>query len=254
MVFQKAARGVVFPLAIVIIWSALSNLGWLNSYILPSPLTIWNRYTLLLGDGQLAKHFSASLYRVSIGFLIALAIAVPVGFLLGLVPKVRNYLALSLNFFQQVPGIAWIPMFILWLGIGEESKIAIIVYSAFFPILLNTIHGVESTDIKLKEVAYTYGLSKLSLLFRVYLPSSAPSLCVGMRLGLSFCWRSLVAVELLGASKGLGYLIQAGREMAQTDLIFVGVLTIGLTGMLFDTFFQYLEKKFFLWKDVGGEE
>lgn len=250
---KKVAQGAILPLAVVIIWASFSALGWINSYILPSPSTIWFRFILLLGDGQLAKHFSASVFRVTLGFIMALAIAAPVGFIIGLVPKVKNYLAPSLNFFQQVPGIAWIPMFILWLGIGEESKIAIIVYSAFFPILLNTIHGVESTDIKLKEVAYTYGLSGVALLLRVYLPSSLPSLFVGMRLGLSFSWRSLVAVELLGASKGLGYLIQEGREMAQPDLIIVGVLTIGLTGMLFDKLFRYLEKRFLRWKDVDGE-
>ena len=179
---------------------------------------------------------------------LALCIPLPLGFFLGLVPAVRGFLSPSLNFFQQVPAIAWIPMFILWLGIDEASKIAIIVYSAFFPIFLNTLHGIASTDPKLKEVAYTYGLSRWGLITRVYLPSAAPSVFVGMRLGLSYSWRSLVAAELLGASKGIGYLIQEGREMAQPDLMLVGVLVIGLTGLCLDFIFRHLEKRFLPWQ------
>ena len=125
----------------------------------------------------------------------------------------------------------------------------IIVYSAFFPIFLNTLHGIASTDPKLKEVAYTYGLSRWGLMTRIYLPSAAPAVFVGMRLGLSYSWRSLVAAELLGASKGIGYLIQEGREMAQPDLMLVGVLVIGLTGLCLDFIFRHLEKRFLPWQE-----
>lgn len=225
-------------------WEILSGFGWLNIYLIPPPSQIWDRFMIIAGNGQLLKHLGASLYRVVWGFGLAMCIALPLGFLLGLVPAMRVFLSPSLSFFQQIPAIAWIPMFILWLGIDEASKIAIIVYSAFFPIFLNTLHGIASTDPKLKEVAYTYGLSHWGLMTRVYLPSAAPSVFVGMRLGLSFCWRSLVAAELLGASKGIGYLIQEGREMAQPDLMLVGVLVIGLTGLSLDFVFRYLERRF----------
>ncbi len=240
----KLLQGLVLPLFILVLWEFLSGLGWLNIYLIPPPSQIWDRLLTIAGNGELLRHIGASLYRVVCGFSLALCIALPLGFLLGLVPAVRGYLSPCLNFFQQVPGIAWFTMFILWLGIDEASKIAIIVYSAFFPIFLNTLHGIASTDPKLKEVAYTFGLSRWGLITRVYLPSAAPSVFVGMRLGLSFSWRSLVAAEMLGASRGIGYLIQEGREMAQPDLMLVGVLVIGLTGLSLDFIFRYLEKRF----------
>jgi len=246
---KKLIQGLALPLVVIVLWEILSDLGRLNAYLLPPPTLIVDRLMTTLGNGELLKHLGASLSRVVYGFSIALCMALPLGFLLGLVPGVRNLLSPTLSFLQQIPAIAWIPMFILWLGIDEASKIAIIVYSAFFPIFLNTLYGIASTDPKLKEVAYTYGLSRWGLITRVYLPSAAPSVFVGMRLGLSFSWRSLVAAELLGASKGIGYLIQEGREMAQPDLMMVGVFFIGLTGLLLDFIFCHLENRFLPWQE-----
>lgn len=246
---KKILQGLALPLIVLVLWEILSDLGRLNAYLLPPPTLIGDRLMTIAGNGELLRHLGASLSRIVCGFGIALCIALPLGFLLGLVPGVRDLLSPTLSFLQQIPAIAWIPMFILWLGIDEASKIAIIVYSAFFPIFLNTLYGIASTDPKLKEVAYTYGLSRWGLITRVYLPSSAPSVFVGMRLGLSFSWRSLVAAELLGASRGIGYLIQEGREMAQPDLMMVGVLFIGLTGLTLDLIFRCLEKKFLPWQE-----
>ncbi|MCO5384910.1 MAG: ABC transporter permease [Desulfosporosinus sp.] len=247
-ILTKLFQGLAIPLCIFVLWEILSSMGWLNLYLVPPPSLIWDRLLTVAGNGLLIKHIGASLYRVVCGFSLALCLALPLGFLLGLLPGVRGFLSPTLSFFQQIPAIAWIPMFILWLGIDEASKIAIIVYSAFFPIFLNTLHGIASTDSKLKEVAYTYGLSRWGLMSRVYLPSAAPSVFIGMRLGLSYCWRSLVAAELLGASKGIGYLIQEGREMAQPDLMLVGVLVIGLIGLSLDFVFRRLEIKFLPWQ------
>ena len=249
LTLPRLLQGLALPITIFVLWEILSGLGWLNVYLVPPPSQIWDRLLTVAGTGQLIRHISASLYRVVFGFGLALCLALPLGFLLGLLPSMRGFISPSLSFFQQIPAIAWIPMFILWLGIDEASKIAIIVYSAFFPLFLNTLHGIASTDPKLKEVAYTYGLSYWGLINRVYLPSAAPSVFVGMRLGLSYCWRSLVAAELLGASKGIGYLIQEGREMAQPDLILVGVFVIGLIGLSLDFIFRCLEQKFLPWQE-----
>ncbi|MDO0822483.1 ABC transporter permease [Desulfosporosinus nitroreducens] len=245
----KLCQGLALPVLVFVLWEILSGSGRLNIYLAPPPSQIWDRLLTVAGNGQLIRHIGVSLYRVVFGFSLALCLALPIGFLLGLLPGIRAFLSPSLSFFQQIPAIAWIPMFILWLGIDEASKIAIIVYSAFFPIFLNTLHGIGSTDPKLKEVAYTYDLSPWALMSRVYLPSAAPSVFVGMRLGLSYCWRSLVAAELLGASKGIGYLIQEGREMAQPDLMLVGVFVIGFVGLLLDFVFLHLEKKFLPWQE-----
>ena len=246
---KKMLKGLALPVFILIIWQFFSYLGWLNGYLLPPPAQIANRLAIITGSGELLRHVGASLYRVVCGFGLGIVLAIPLGFMLGLFSGLRSLISPSLGFFQQVPAIAWIPIFILWLGIGEASKIAIIVYSAFFPIFLNTLHGIANTDPKLKEVAYIYGLSYWSLMTRVYLPSAAPSVFVGMRLGLSYCWRALVAAELLGASKGIGYLIQEGREMAQSDLMLAGVLVIGLIGLFIDFIFRRLEKRCLPWRE-----
>ncbi|MDQ7092976.1 ABC transporter permease [Desulfosporosinus sp. PR] len=247
-------QGVILPLAIILIWQIVSSKGLVNSYILPSPLYIALRCMQLVKSGNLQLNILASMIRVVIGFLIALLVALPLGIILGLNKRVNVLLTPLLNFFQQIPGIALIPIFILWLGIEERSKIAIIAYSALFPILLNTVIGIETTDKNLIEVAKINGLSRIGLAYRVYLPSMLPNLFVGMRLGLSYCWRSLVAVELLGASKGLGYLIQQGRELAQPETMFLGVLIIGLIGMMFDNLSKGIEQKMVRFKHINKEE
>ncbi|KLU65112.1 putative aliphatic sulfonates transport permease protein SsuC [Desulfosporosinus acididurans] len=249
-VLKKTMMALLLPFVLVLVWQLFSQMGWLNNYLLPPPSGIIDQLFALAHHGTLLKHLSASLYRVGCGFGLAFFLALPLGFLLGLVPRAQDYLSPFLNFLQQIPAIAWIPMFILWLGIDETSKISIITYSGFFPIFLNTMHGISNTDSKLKEVASTFGLSPWQIIVRVYLPSAAPSVFVGMRLGLSFCWRSLVAAELLGASKGIGYLIQEGRELAQPDLMLAGVLMIGLTGLFLDFLFLRLEKTLLPWRDT----
>ncbi|WP_407308076.1 ABC transporter permease [Desulfosporosinus sp. SB140] len=247
-------QGVILPLAIILIWQLVSNYGVVNSYVLPSPLHICFRCIQLVKNGNLQQNILASMIRVVIGFLIAILFSVPLGIIIGLNNRVKVLINPILNFFQQIPGIALIPIFILWLGIEESSKIAIIVYSAIFPIILNTINGIETTDKNLIEVAIINGISNVGLAYRVYLPSMLPSLFVGMRLGLSYCWRSLVAVELLGASKGLGYLIQQGRELAQPETMFLGVLIIGLIGMIFDNLSKGIERKTFRFKYTNNKE
>lgn len=247
-------QGVILPLAIILIWQLVSNYGIVNDYILPSPLYIFSRCIQLVKDGNLQQDILASLIRVVTGFLIAILLSIPLGIILGLNKRVKLLLNPILSFFQQIPGIALIPIFILWLGIEESSKIGIIVYSATFPILLNTINGIETTDKNLIEVAVINGISKVGLAYRVYLPSMLPSLFVGMRLGLSYCWRSLVAVELLGASKGLGHLIQQGRELAQPETMFLGVIIIGLIGMIFDNLSKRIEQKIVRFKSNDNKE
>ncbi|AFM39820.1 ABC-type nitrate/sulfonate/bicarbonate transport system, permease component [Desulfosporosinus acidiphilus SJ4] len=247
---KRTYRGLLLPLVLILVWEILNYLGLVNAYLLPPPSGIIDRLFSLAHNGELLKNLSASLYRVGCGFGLAICLALPLGFLLGLARKAQGYLSPFLTFLQQIPAIAWIPMFILWLGIDEASKITIITYSGFFPIFLNTMHGISNTDPKLKEAASTFGLSPGQIIIRVYLPSAAPSIFIGMRLGLSFCWRSLVAAELLGASKGIGYLIQEGRELAQPDLMIAGVLVIGLTGLVLDFFFRRLEKMILPWRET----
>ena len=151
---------------------------------------------------------------------------------------------------QQIPPIAWIPIFILWLGIDEASKVAVIVYAAFFPIFLNTVQGVVSVDPKLIEVGRSFMLTPAEMTRRVYIPSAAMTIFVGLRLGLSNCWRALVGAELIAASSGLGSLIMDARNLSQPDKIFVGILTIGIAGLLIDFLLRRIENKIMPWKKM----
>ena len=155
---------------------------------------------------------------------------------------------------QHIPPIAWIPIFILWLGIDEASKVAVIVYSSFFPVFLNTAQGVSSVDPKLIEVGKAYCLKSTDMLRKIYIPSAAMSIFVGLRLGLSYSWRALVGAELIAASSGIGSLITEGRSLSQPDKIFVAILTIGIAGSILDSFLKKLEIKIMPWKKMFDRE
>jgi sulfonate transport system permease protein len=249
-IFRKILKGAVFPVIILVIWEITARLGVVNTLFLPSPLTIGRTFGWMIGSGLLEKHLLASVHRLVYGFVITVLIAVPLGILVG---KVRNFsfwINPTLSFLQQIPPIAWIPIFILWLGIDEASKVAVIIYAAFFPVFLNTVQGVTSVDPRLVEVGRAYMLSPLQMILRIYVPSAGRAIFVGLRLGLSNCWRALVGAELLGASSGIGYLITEGRQLFEPDKIFVAILTIGVAGMIIDIFLKKAENRLLPWKSM----
>lgn len=241
-------KGAAFPLLLIAVWELTARLGLVNVLFLPSPGKIFDTLIDMLANGLLERHLLASVIRLTYGFLITVVFAVPLGILVGKAKNFRFWVNPTLTFLQQIPPIAWIPIFILWLGIEEASKVAVIVYAAFFPVFLNTVHGVVSVDPKLVEVGRAYMLSQYEMIRRVYIPSAAMSIFVGLRLGLSNCWRALVGAELLGASEGIGSLIVEGRELLRPDQIFVAVLTIGLAGLLIDLFLKKMENRLMPWK------
>jgi sulfonate transport system permease protein len=248
-------KGVAFPLCLIVFWEAGVRAGWINAYFLPAPSKIYHTLVEMLRNGLLEKHLRASLTRLTYGFLLTVVTAVPMGILVGKAKNFRFWVNPTLSFLQQIPPIAWIPIFILWLGIEEASKIAVIVYASFFPVFLNTVQGVTSVDPKLIEVGRAYMLTPWAMLKKVYMPSAMMSIFVGLRLGLSNCWRALVGAELLGASSGIGYLIVEGREFFEPDKIFVSVLTIGVAGLCIDICLKRLESRLMPWKKMyqGGE-
>ncbi len=252
---RKIIRGLVFPVIILAIWEMAARQGVVDPYFLPSPSSISHTYIDMFGSGLLQQHLLISLQRLCYGFLIAVAVAIPMGVLVGKTRTFRHYVNPTLSFLQQIPPIAWIPIFMLWLGIDEASKVAVIVYAAFFPIFLNTVQGVISVDPKLIEVGRSFMLTTGEMIRRVYIPSAAMTIFVGLRLGLSNCWRALVGAELIAASSGLGSLIMDARNFSQADKIFVGIFTIGLAGLLIDFLLRRMESKLMPWKKmykVGG--
>ncbi|MDR3271776.1 MAG: ABC transporter permease [Peptococcaceae bacterium] len=239
----KIARGAAFPVLVLCLWEIGVRLGSVDVFFLPAPSAVGKSFLNMLANGLWQASLWASLKRLLTGFVLSALCAVPLGILAGKTRNVRYWVSPTLTFLQQIPPIAWIPVFILWLGIGEASKIAVIVYAAFFPIFLNTVQGVGGVDPQLIEVGRAFMLKPLRMLRRVYLPSAALAIFTGLRLGLSNCWRALVGAELIAAATGIGALINDGRQLSQPDKIFVAVFTIGLAGMLIDFSLKKLENK-----------
>lgn len=249
-------RGIAFPVLVITIWEIAAKFALLDPFFLPSPSSIFKTTITMIAGGQLERHLLASIIRLIYGFFITVIFAIPLGILVGKARNFRHWINPTLSFFQQIPPIAWIPIFILWLGIDEASKIAVIVYASFFPVFLNTVQGVISVDPKLIEVGRAYMLTPMDMVRRVYIPSASMSIFVGLRLGLSNCWRALVGAELIAASNGIGSLIVEGRVLMQPDKIFVAIFTIGIAGSVIDFCLKRMENKLMPWKKMFrmGEE
>jgi len=250
---HKAFKGLILPITILILWFLTSKAGILNSYIVPPPKEILQTAGELIKKGTLAKHIAASLYRVFFGFLWAFMLAFPTAVLIGIVRPVEDYLILILEFIRHIPPIACIPMLILWLGIGESSKMAVIILAAFFPIFLNTLNGVINCDSKLLEVGDIFGFSIREKFFKIILPSAIPYVTVGMRLGLGYSWRALIGAELIAASSGIGYMIMDAEQLSRPDIIIVGIVTIGMLGYIIDLLFFSLTAKLSSWNKEGAK-
>lgn len=202
-------------------------------------------------DGSLLRNAAASILRIVKGFSVSLAAAVSIAFACGAYAPLMRQLSPTLEFLRHIPPMATIPMLILWFGIGETSKIVIIVLAAFFPIFLNTAKGIEESDAGLVEVASLFGYDRFQVLWYVAAPSALPYILTGMRLGLGYSWRSLIAAELLAASSGLGYLILDAEQLARPDAIMVGILVIGALGSAMDVFLSKLAGRLVRYSDIS---
>ena len=240
----------LLPLLLLISWQVLSEGGHINQSILPSPSKIIAAFDKLIKKGTYSKHILASLDRVVKGFLIGSAFGLFIGTITALIPVLDNLLSAIIGIFRPIPPIAAIPFFILALGIGESSKVAIIVIGSFWPAMLNTYQGIKSTDRKLLELARAFEKDQFSVLVKIIIPSAIPSIFTGLRLGIGSAWTCVVAAEMIAASAGIGYLISYGRELAQPDVLLVGIVTIGIVGIVLDILMRWLEKKLIFWNDV----
>lgn len=216
------------------LWWAASDFGWINAFLLPSPQKVARTLFELAQSGALAKHSLVSLQRVALGYGMAVAIAVPLAVVFAFSTLVRNLLEPLLEFLRQIPPLALMPLLMLWLGIGETQKVGIIILACFFPIFLGVRGGIAQVDAKLIEVGRVCGLSRSDIMRRIVLPSSMPSLVVGLRIGLGYSWRALVGAELIASSAGLGYMIVDAENLARTDIVLAGILVIGVIGLLAD--------------------
>lgn len=243
------------PLALLVVWQGIAYTGMVPQYKLPSPTAVVAAFWELMVSGMppghtLPYHLLMSLYRVALGFFAAVVAAVPLGILMGWSRRLQYLVSPLVEMVRPVPPLAWIPISILWFGIGIKSAAFIIFLGAFFPILLNTMAGVQSIPRLLLEAARTLGADEGNLLAKVLLPGALPHIFVGLRIGLGIGWMTLVAAEFTGVKSGygLGYMIMTARDIQRSDEIIAGMVVIGLTGLLIDALIRRAETKLLPWK------
>lgn len=240
----------VILVAIIALWQVASRQRWLNPTIMSMPSKIWAKFLQMAGDGSLLKHIGASVGRVLKGFLFGGGLGLLLGLFIGLSEKLEIVANLFIGILRPIPPIAWIPLLILALGIGEESKVTVIAIGSFWPMLLDTVHGVKSTDKDLLELGRTLEKDRKTVIFKLILPSAVPAIFTGARQAISRAWSCVVTAEMIAASMGVGFLIQYARELSQPALMFVGVAVIGLIGLLIDWVTMKLEKRLLYWNEI----
>lgn len=230
-------------LAIGFVWQLAVWISQANVAILPPPLTTMATLWEMLINGELWKHTWASLSRVVTAWSLSLLVAIPLGLAMARSKSVERVLDPVIELFRPISPLAWIPLAILWFGIGETGKIFIIFIATFFPIVLNTVSGVKGVDPVLIRAGRVLGCeSEASLFWRVILPAALPTIIVGLRIAFGTGWAAIIAAELVAAQSGLGYLIADGMEILRSDLVLVGMIAIGVLGVAIDAVFRLLSR------------
>ena len=242
-------KGLILPTVMVILWELFSRVGFFPANLLPAPSTVIATIGDLALSGELFEHIGITLYRVFLGFLIGSAFATLLGSLTGYSRLIHQLLDPLLQALRNIPSLAWVPLFILWMGIYETSKIMLIAVGVFFPVYLNLMSGVQGVDRKLVEVGRIYRLNGFQLIRRVFLPATLPSYIVGLRNGLGLGWMFVVAAEIMGASKGLGFLLVDGEATGRPSVIIASILLFAIFGKLTDTVLAVVGKRLLHWQD-----
>lgn len=244
----------LFIFIIILLWIVGSHFSWWSSYIIPEPKKVLSTAIKLLKNGELFKHLAISVTKIFLGFIISVLIGIPSAIIFTIFPKIYNYFKVILDFIKHIPPFALIPMIILWFGIGEVSKILIIVLASFFPIFINTFKGIISCDKKLIEVGQVFNFSKLEIFKKIILPSSIPDILIGLKLGIGYSWRAIIGAEMIAASSGIGYLILDGQQMSRSDVIVVGIFSIGIFGVFMDYLCSKIIEKYMKKRGVFYEQ
>lgn len=226
--------GWIIPVSVLLVWELLARLGMLPRNWLPAPTIVAETIYQLAVSDNLLKHAGMTIARVAVGFLLGASAGTLFGGLTGYLPVARKLLDPSLQALRSVPSIAWVPLFLLWLGIQETSKIALISVGAFFPVYLNLSVAMRHVDPKLLEVGKLYRLSSFQMVRRLILPAVLPEYIVGLRSGLGLAWMFVVAAELLGASSGIGYLMVDGEMTGRAAVILASVILFAIFGKVTD--------------------
>jgi len=235
------------PLALLVAWQAAASFGWLSTRVLPAPVDVLKAAWSLTVSGELWVHVKVSASRALLGLAIGGGLGLALGLLTGSSKLAETLLDSTVQMVRNIPALALIPLVILWFGIDETAKLFLIAVSVFFPIYLNTFHGIRNVDPQLIEMGRTYGLNRWQLYREVVLPGALSSILVGLRFSLGLMWVILIVAETISAQSGIGYLTMNAREFLQTDVVLVGILLYALLGKLADVFARALERWWLRW-------
>jgi sulfonate transport system permease protein len=244
------ALGLLLPVGLAVLWEIAVRLHLADGRLVPPPSQIIAELWTLAQSGELAHHVAATLARVAAGFGLGVAAATVLGALTGYSSLARRLLDPTLQALRAIPSIAWVPLFILWFGIFEASKIMLIAVGVFFPIYLGVAGAIMSVDRKIVEVGRVFRLSGPALIRRILLPAVLPAYVVALRSGLGLGWMFVVAAELMGASEGLGYLLTDGQELGKPVQIVAAIITFAILGKLTDWLIVAISAPFLRWEDA----
>jgi sulfonate transport system permease protein len=246
--FAVTARTLFLPLLILGLWQLTSWRGWIAPQILPAPTIVWATFVELIRSGDTPTNLLISLERVGWGFLAGGSIGLVFGILMAQFPSFRAYVYPSFTIFTQVPALGWIPLLMMFVGIGEALKIIIIAKAAMVPVAINTFQGIRNIPENHFEVASVFRLTRLQVVHKVILPAALPSIFTGLRYGLTHAWLALVTVELLASSEGIGFQMVWGRQLFQLDVVIASILVIGIVGLSIDLVFSLIESRLLRWR------
>lgn len=249
-VLRRFALGIALPLLGLAFWEAAVRFGWIEGRLMPPPSRIAHLYWEMAASGDLWRHIAATLMRVGAGFAIGAFAGTVLGAASGSRSMIRGLVDPTIQALRAIPSIAWVPLFILWFGIFETSKVTLIAVGVFFPVYLGVMGAIASVDRKLIEVGRVFRLSPMALTRRILLPAVLPSWVVALRTGLGLGFMFVVAAEIMGASEGLGYVLVDGQQIGRPEEILVALITFAIIGQICDTLLVALTRPLLAWQDT----
>jgi taurine transport system permease protein len=234
------------------IWWLVTAMGWVKPLFVPSPQAVFGKFIAIWNDGftgtPFLEHLGVSTLRVFGAFLLACVIGLPLGLAMGMSPLMRGLFDPPIEFYRPIPPLAYLPLMIIWFGIGETSKVLLIFLSVFAPVVLGARSGVKSAAIEQIHAAYSFGASRWQVMRYVIMPSALPEILTAMRIGIGFGWTTLVAAEMVAATKGLGYMVLSASQFLQTPVVIMGIFVIAIIAFAFDLLMRFVERRLVPWK------
>jgi sulfonate transport system permease protein len=252
--YVRPALGLVLPLAIALVWEIVVWLGLSSGRLVPPPSKVLSTLAELARSGELLRHIAATLTRVATGFAFGVIAGTVLGAISGYWTLARRLLDPTVQALRAIPSIAWVPLFILWLGIFETSKVALIAVGVFFPVYLGVLGAILSVDRKIIEVGRIFRLSGPAMIHRILLPAVLPAYVVALRVGLGLGWMFVVAAEFMGASEGLGYLLIDGQQLGKPAQILAAIVVFAVLGKTTDWLIEVASAPLLRWQDAFGRQ